>query len=150
MDTEEVLDYVMATPCNTNRAVLKGMLKNMSGGGDSGNVVIIDAKAVLNDTTWEVTDFGSSYNELKELILAKKYIVVRLEHKNPGAPYAQLTFLPLSSGNQAEFPSGMGGSTISFQAANISYSSSIRVNIWNLYVQDNDSIQLTNSSNLPY
>lgn len=122
----------------------------IGGGSGGGNVVIIDATAVLNDTTWEVTSFGSSYNELKELILAKKYIVVRLEHRNPNAPYAQLSFLPLHTGSQAEFPPEIGGSTISFQAAAISYNSSIRVSIWDLHVQNDGVIHLTNSNNSPF
>lgn len=34
MDTEKVIDYVMSTPHNTNRAVLKSMLDGASGGSD--------------------------------------------------------------------------------------------------------------------
>lgn len=45
MDTEEVLDYVMATPYNTNRAVLRGMLRNMDGGGSSGLMNLVDGTA---------------------------------------------------------------------------------------------------------
>ena len=122
-------------------------LNHMEDGIADEDVVIIDAKAVLNDTTWEVTEFGSSYNELKELILAKKYIVVRLENKDPNAPYAKLAFLHLDQYNQAEFPSEVLNSVITFQDVKVTYSFDIRVYIWNLYVHDDDSIYLGFTTN---
>ena len=131
----------------TGDVITQEKLNHMEDGIADGEVVIIDAKAVRNDDTWEVTEFGSSYNELKELILAKKYIVVRLENKDPYAPYAKLAFLHLDSLNQAEFPSGVGNSTISFQDVKVMYTSEIKVSIWNLYVHDDDSIYLGFTTN---
>ena len=133
----------------TGDVITQEKLNHMEDGiaGAGGDVVIIDAKAVLNDTTWEVTEFGSSYNELKELILAKKYIVVRLEREEPYAPYAKLAFLHLDSINQAEFPSGVENSVISFQDVKVMYTYEIKVSIWNLYVHDDDSIYLGFTTN---
>lgn len=50
MDKNDILDYVMNTPGNTNRAVLNSMLNNASGGSGSGgdSDFIIHAEASIN------------------------------------------------------------------------------------------------------
>lgn len=60
MDKNDILDYVMNTPGNTNRAVLSGMLDSMSGsGGDEMLVVSITvtpAGATLDKTYIEIDE----------------------------------------------------------------------------------------------
>lgn len=53
MDKEKILDYVMHTPHNTNRAVLNSMLNQLIEGGGSGSSDLSTAKVTLINNTSE-------------------------------------------------------------------------------------------------
>lgn len=56
MTKNEILDYVMNTPDNTNRMVLSDMLDSFSSGSSSGGLVVhvtLEAGASVFDKTWQ-------------------------------------------------------------------------------------------------
>ena len=52
MGKEEILDYVMNSPGNTNRAVLSGMLDSVTG-GSGGETLIVNDVGGTSDKTWQ-------------------------------------------------------------------------------------------------
>ena len=56
MDKNDIIEYVMNTPHNTNRAVLKGMLEDISGDGGTSMIVRMDSEGVADKTWQEVYD----------------------------------------------------------------------------------------------
>lgn len=63
MTKEQILDYVMETPGNTNRNVLKSMLNSFSDGSGSG-ITIIEPEI---DESKNLIYLGVSYNDLIEM-----------------------------------------------------------------------------------
>ena len=55
MTKEEILDYVMDTPENTNRMVLSDMLDEFSSGSGSGSVLIVEISEEENVWTCNKT-----------------------------------------------------------------------------------------------
>ena len=63
MDKNDIIDYVMHTPHNTNRAVLSGMLNQLAEGGGGGgaeplivNTSVVESIVTLDKTWQEVYD----------------------------------------------------------------------------------------------
>ena len=54
MDKNDIIDYVMNTPGNTNRAVLSSMLNQFGGGGADSGVMIIHENWALDKTMGEI------------------------------------------------------------------------------------------------
>jgi len=73
MDKDKIIDYVMNSPQNTNRAVLEGMLEGISGGGDDSFAKLIDnsiVNAVIPDGATKVGEFKFSYcYNLKNVVI---------------------------------------------------------------------------------
>jgi len=73
---EEVIDYVMTTPNNPNRAVLEGMLNSIAEAGGGGSLVIrLDneastAEKVVYDKTWQEV-YDALKNGTRVIILAE-------------------------------------------------------------------------------
>ena len=72
MGKEQIIDYVMNSPANTNRAVLEGMLDEIGGGGTSEPLIVIphfnteDNGEYLNKTWQELWD---AYISGKQVLL---------------------------------------------------------------------------------
>lgn len=81
MDKEKVLDYVMNSPGNSNRAVLSGMLDESGGGEDK--IVYIDFEM---DTIGFDTVYYSSLTigEMITLLENNKILIGRIIHKGLG------------------------------------------------------------------
>jgi len=59
MDKEQIIDYVMNSPANTNRAVLEGMLDEIGGGGTSEPLIVnfsVQNGYEVLDKTWTEID----------------------------------------------------------------------------------------------
>ena len=56
MSKEDVINYVMTTPSNPNKAVLEGMLEDVSEGGGTSMIVRMDAEGMTDKTWQEVYD----------------------------------------------------------------------------------------------
>ena len=65
MSSEEILDYVMNTPGNTNYAVLKSMLNELENSGGGGTV-----KPFIIEYNFSYTD--KTFDEIKEAFLSGK------------------------------------------------------------------------------
>ena len=83
MDKDKILDYVMNSPQNTNRAVLEGMLEGMGGGDNEPFVVTFSQPefggAVIADKT---------YAEISEAFLQHKAIYGLLDRANSMLVYS--------------------------------------------------------------
>ena len=80
MDKNDVIEYVMNTPHNTNRAVLNSMLNQLAeGGGGGGSAPVIN---VVNDGDYPRLD--KTFSELKELIDGR-IIMLLVSPQNDGA-----------------------------------------------------------------
>lgn len=53
MGNKEVIDYVMNSPGNTNKAVLKGLLGDIAGDGSGGDVLTVTVDEGVADKTWQ-------------------------------------------------------------------------------------------------
>ncbi len=53
---EDIINYVMNSPANSNRAVLEGMLEDVSEGGGTSMIVRMDAEGMTDKTWQEVYD----------------------------------------------------------------------------------------------
>lgn len=71
MDKNDIIEYVMHTPHNTNRAVLGSMLDSMGSGGDEMLVVGLTAQTGNYDFTTDKT-----YDEIAESIYNGNYNIV--------------------------------------------------------------------------
>ena len=88
MDKDTILDYVIETPGNTNRAVLGSMLDSMGGGGSSSNVFVADVIATNTNGTYSCTS-DVSYSDIVDAYNAGKAIIVRgTINPNDGRPEA--------------------------------------------------------------
>ena len=56
MNKEDIINYVMTTPGNPNRAVLSGMLEDVSEGGGTSMIVRMNTEGVADKTWQEVYD----------------------------------------------------------------------------------------------
>ena len=75
MTKEEILDYVMNSPENTNRRVLSDMLNeltNSSGGGPTVRIVDI----VWDDSSGEPTGLSMSYNDILDAVWDNEEIIL--------------------------------------------------------------------------
>lgn len=68
---EEIINYAINTPENTNPNVLRSMLQTTSNGG-SGGVAFV---TLSHDETTNTTYIDKSYNELENLVLVEKKLV---------------------------------------------------------------------------
>jgi hypothetical protein len=81
---DEVIDYVMETPGNTNPNVLRGMLQNSSGGG---NVLVVKVKP--NTETGKPT-MNKTWKEIFDAVCVSIYII------NNGENYMHKYYATLS------------------------------------------------------
>ena len=119
MDKEKVLDYVMHSPGNTNRAVLSGMLDESGGGEDK--IVYVDFEI---DTVGFDTIYYSSLtvSEMITLLENNKILIGRINETygiryiylkqfqsvsetTPGGPHWDISFYEINSygDNQLNF-----------------------------------------------
>ena len=73
MDKDKVIDYVMNSPANTNRAVLEGMLDGIAQGGGGAEPLIVTATKDDN----EVWTLDKTYNEIKTAVESGRVCVVK-------------------------------------------------------------------------
>ena len=78
MTKENIIDYVMNSPQNTNKAVLRSMLNDI--GGDSGDsqFALVEANIVADPSDPGIGS-DTTYSELVELNNAGKIIIVKLK-----------------------------------------------------------------------
>lgn len=81
MDKEDIINYVMETPGNSNPAVLGSMLESYggggSGGGSSGGVLYV----TVTDTTTDEFSFtvDKTYEEMVSMIQANGIVIFTME-----------------------------------------------------------------------
>ena len=87
MDKEQIIDYVMNSPANTNRAVLEGMLDEIGGGGTSEPLIV--NFSVQNG--FEVLD--KTWTEISEAIMLGRNVYLNYpDSEQPIRLYALLEF----------------------------------------------------------
>lgn len=87
MTKEEILDYVMDTPENTNRMVLSDMLDEFSsgsGGGGGGSALLITA---TYDSDTEMITLNKTFAEISTAIVAGQMCFVHVQ-ESVGTIYA--------------------------------------------------------------
>ena len=108
MSKEDVINYVMTTPNNPNRAVLEGML---DGASDSGNnLLIVNATSTDYQT---VVEIDKTFDEIVDFALQGGIVVMRLVLNSSGAPYANIEYLTLN-GMQSDYSTSVGGGSLQF------------------------------------
>ena len=70
MDKDKIIDYVMNSPANTNKAVLEGMLDGVDGGGS--NVIVITANIIQNGDSYSIDSVSHTYDEMTTLLNSGK------------------------------------------------------------------------------
>ena len=85
MDKDKILDYVMNTPGNSNRAVLSGMLDEFgSGGGGSGPLIVtLQASGV----DWI---FDKTFTEVKEAFDEGRLVLILSPGDRETNPFASI------------------------------------------------------------
>lgn len=106
MGTKEVIDYVMNSPGNTNRAVLKGLLGNVSEGGESdGGVKTI----TITQTGYDVETSIATYDVLDGLSVSDDFwhpdpaYIIRIIEYEDDEEYYEDSFVVTRYGNDDEF-----------------------------------------------
>ena len=69
MDSQEIVDYVMETPGNTNPAILKQMIDGVSSSGGA-----FDLLAVIDYTKDKAVTLAANYDDVKNKILNKDVV----------------------------------------------------------------------------
>ena len=92
MTKEEILDYVMNTPENTNRMVLSDMLDELQTGGGSGGLVVEtewEAPEYLDNAYFKSTTLGT---DLRAAIMSGQHVIVHIPgNESYGAPEVYFT-----------------------------------------------------------
>ena len=89
MSKEDVMDYVMTTPNNPNRAVLEGMLDSIAEAGGGGGIDMLTVTASANPGSPIVVD--KTYEELKAIRESGKPLILRINRD--GATYTMIALL---------------------------------------------------------
>lgn len=76
MDKNDILDYVMNTPSNTNRAVLSSMLNNISGGSVSESNAFIINDIITNSDELMYHTLDKTYEEIEMAFLSGKACII--------------------------------------------------------------------------
>lgn len=71
MTKNDVMDYVMNSPGNTNRAVLSSMLDSIGGGG-TGNLLLHEVTETIEDE--EVTRLDHTWQEIYDAAMSGAYV----------------------------------------------------------------------------
>ncbi len=99
--TDEIFDYVMNNPYNTNPNQLRTMLDSVSGGGN--NVVVVTALS----STEGITDVSMTFDEIAEAYQNNAMIFLKLYGMPPEygtmANFLSLEYFTTSYGNMLRF-----------------------------------------------
>jgi hypothetical protein len=101
MDKNTILNYVMNTPRNTNRAVLEGMLDSIASAGGGSSQLTIAELSITSDTS---ATCELSHDEITSLLDAKKPVLIVWAYQPEGAP-----FVLMSGSHLAEHSTGTIG-----------------------------------------
>lgn len=132
MDDEEIIDYVMNTPENSNPNVLRSMLEELegsSGGGSPGSNVFVLHANVIQDNVSPV--FEETLDDLLAAVRADKTVFVM--DRNRGSLYSINRLLFDDTSNPPDFEAD-------FDFLNFGYNSLVRNNI-TIYI-DSDTGEL--------
>ena len=86
---EEVIDYVMTTPSNPNKAVLSGMLDGMSQGGTAPLEINLSRTASYGSDDWETTPFvcDTELSVVSEAVKSGRTVIAHaIEHNTETPP----------------------------------------------------------------
>ena len=91
MSKEDVINYVMTTPNNPNRAVLEGMLDGMAQGG--GTVEVIKLGTIQGGSYEHVASGGGALNGTFEEVIGNRSVVNVVAKKEGNSSIVLLKFL---------------------------------------------------------
>lgn len=107
MDKNDIIEYAMNTPHNTNRAVLSSMLNQLTEGGGGGGSFIIGVDHTEGTFPNANTIFDKTWKEVNDALARGERVVV-----------VSSSSVPFDSANQTVILNTMGNST--FVASGIS------------------------------
>ena len=81
MGNKEVIDYVMDSPGNTNRAVLKGLLENTGGGEPGGDVFMVEVGPQEDDPA--IIEFKATWQEIYDAFTSGKLVIAHSYSADP-------------------------------------------------------------------
>lgn len=131
MSKEDVIDYVMTTPGNPNRAVLSGMLDSIAESGGS-TVEVVKIAAVQDAQTQAVTvnACDTTFADLAAKMSDGKYIIARLSldvQYNGASTAKHLIMIPLNTYIYEGSGQGVEGTLTKARGSGAKFCDSVKV-----------------------